>query len=221
MYVLFIGITASSSDILRSSLRQVGIRPAHTASPDDADLIVRTAHFSAAVLDLRSTGEAGMALLERWERDQPGVPVVAIAPGLAAQQRVASLRAGADDCLSDGYEPSELVARLQALQRRTIGRNPERLVHGALCYEMTRCEVTLDGKAVRLSRRELSLLRALLQNSRRVLSMDQIKDLVYGRQDCVNSNAVNVHIHHLRRKLGVNIVETVPGFGYRLGVAGG
>ena len=92
--------------------------------------------------------------------------------------------------------------------------------HGPLSYDPAACAAFMAGEPVDLSRREQALLQALLQNPGRVLSAEQLKDAVYGLGDDVESNALNVHIHHLRRKLGNGIVETVRGIGYRLGPAG-
>jgi DNA-binding response OmpR family regulator len=92
--------------------------------------------------------------------------------------------------------------------------------HGPLQFDPESLEVSLHGRAVDLSRRELSLLQALLCSGKRILSAEQVKDSLYGMDESVESNAINVHIHHLRRKLGPNIVETVRGLGYRLGEAG-
>ena len=134
--------------------------------------------------------------------------------------RVAGLRAGADDYLLKPFELAELVARLHALHRRAGGRSVNLIAHGALCFDPATWVVTLSGEVVELSRRELALLQALLHAGKRILSADQIKDNLYGLADNVESNAINVHIHHLRRKLGPRIVETVRGLGYRLGEAG-
>src|SRR5690606_13517785 len=114
----------------------------------------------------------------------------------------------------------ELVARLHALQRRLAGRSVNPILHGSLRFDPSTSRVTLDGKPVELSRRELALLQALLNNANRILTTDQVRDSLYGFDDSIESNAVNVHIHHLRRKLGPRIVETVRGLGYRLGEAG-
>ncbi len=104
--------------------------------------------------------------------------------------------------------------------RRMSGRSVNLIEHGRLSYDPSRCEARLDGRLVDLSRREQALLQALLNNQGRVLSSEQLKDAVYGFADDVESNALNVHIHHLRRKLGNGIVKTVRGLGYRLGPAG-
>ena len=160
-----------------------------------------------------------MTLLRRWRSTGKTLPVLVLTARDAVQDRVAGLRAGADDYLLKPFELSELVARLHALQRRAAGRSVDLIEHGALCFDPGSCTVTLHGKPVELSRRELSLLQALLHNGRRILSQEQVKDSMYGLLDNVESNAINVHIHHLRRKLGPNIVETVRGMGYRLGEA--
>ena len=100
------------------------------------------------------------------------------------------------------------------------GRSVNAIEHGALTYDPSSRETRLAGQPVDLSRREQALLQALLNNHGRVLSSEQLKDCVYGFGDEVESNALNVHIHHLRRKLGGGIIETVRGLGYRLGPAG-
>lgn len=99
------------------------------------------------------------------------------------------------------------------------GRCVNVIEHGPLSFDPSNCETSLGGQPVDLSRREQALLQALLNNPGRVLSSEQLKDSVYGFGDEVESNALNVHIHHLRRKLGNGIVETVRGLGYRLGPA--
>ncbi len=130
------------------------------------------------------------------------------------------LQAGADDYLLKPFDLDELLARLHALHRRAAGRSIDQVNHGSLSYVASTGEVALDGTRIELSRRELALLRALLQHPQHFLSAERLRDSLYGFEQEVESNAINVHIHHLRRKLGPNIVETVRGQGYRLGGAG-
>ncbi|MBF3018734.1 response regulator transcription factor, partial [Pseudomonas aeruginosa] len=139
----------------------------------------------------------------------------------AVTDRVAGLQAGADDYLLKPFDLRELGARLHTLQRRSAGRCVNVIEHGRLSYDPSTRETWLDGRPVELSRREQALLQALLNNRGRILSGEQLKDSVYGFGDEVESNALNVHIHHLRRKLGNAIVQTVRGLGYRLGPARG
>lgn len=126
-------------------------------------------------------------------------------------------RRGADDYLLKPFDLRELYARLHTLVRRVAGRAVNLIEHGTLTHDPSTRETWLAGEAIDLSRREQALLLALLNNRGRVLSIEQLKDSVYGFSDEVESNALNVHIFHLRRKLGNGIVETVRGSGYRLG----
>lgn len=112
------------------------------------------------------------------------------------------------------------AAQADALLRRAAGRTTHLVEHGSLTYDPAACSTFLAGQPIELSRREQALLQALLHNPGRVLSAEQLKDAVYGLGEDVESNALNVHIHYLRRKLGNGIVETVRGLGYRLGTAG-
>jgi DNA-binding response OmpR family regulator len=145
------------------------------------------------------------------------LPVLILTARDAVENRVAGLRAGADDYLLKPFDLDELVARLHALLRRTAGRCVDVIEHGPLRVDPTNGDVFLHGEPVNLSRRELALLSALLHACGRILSPEQIKDSLYHFNEGIESNALNVHIHHLRRKLGVDVIETVRGVGYRLG----
>jgi DNA-binding response OmpR family regulator len=175
--------------------------------------------FEALILDLGLPGEDGMVLLKRWRAEGRTLPILILTARDAVQHRVGGLQAGADDYLIKPFDLDELVARLHALLRRAGGRSVDRIEHGMLCISPSTGEVTLRGRPVELSRRELSLLRALLAHPRRILSAEQLQASLYGFDQDVESNAVNVHIHHLRRKLGAEAIETVRGVGFRLGKA--
>lgn len=203
-----------------AGLRLSGIDADHVASASHAETAVQTGSFDVIVLDLGLPDEDGLALLKRWRRRGLDVPVLVLTARDDLQDKVAGLRSGADDYLVKPFELDELVARLHVLQRRRAGRSVDQIEHGPLLFDPATCEVRLHGQPVELSRRELALLQALLNSGKRILSADQVKDSLYGLGDTVESNALNVHIHHLRRKLGPNIVETVRGLGYRLGKAG-
>lgn len=220
MHVLLIEDDALVASGIVAGLRLHAIGADHVDTASAADTALRTSHFDAAVLDLGLPDEDGMALLQRWRAAGRDLPVLVLTARDAVCDRVAGLRAGADDYLPKPFELDELVARLHALQRRAGGRSVDRIEHGALCFDPARCEVTLHGQAVELSRRELALLQALLHNGKRILTPGQVQDSLYGLHEHLESNAINVHIHHLRRKLGPRIVETVRGIGYRLGEAG-
>ena len=203
-----------------AGLRLLGLTvdPVDTAAKARAALAA--SHFDVCVLDLGLPDEDGMTLLARWRAQGRSIPVLVLTARDALEHRVRGLQAGADDYLLKPFELEELVARLHALVRRAGGRSSDLVEHGVLSFSASTGEVRLHGVPVDLSRRELALLRALLLHPGRILSLEQLQASLYGFETDVESNAVNVHIHHLRRKLGAAIVETVRGLGYRLGEAG-
>jgi two-component system response regulator QseB len=203
-----------------AGLRLHGLTVDHVDTSSKAQAALASSHFDICVLDLGLPDEDGMVLLARWRSQGQAIPVLVLTARDALEHRVKGLRAGADDYLLKPFELEELVARLHALLRRACGRSADLVEHGGLSFSVSSGEVRLHGAPVELSRRELALLRALLQHPGTILSIEQLQDSLYGFGTDVESNAVNVHIHHLRRKLGPAIVETVRGIGYRLGEAG-
>lgn len=220
MHVLLIEDDALIASGIMSGLKLHAVTVDHVESARAARLALEASHFDLLILDLGLPDEDGMLFLKRQRAAGLSLPILILTARDAVEHRVAGLQAGADDYLLKPFDLNELIARLQALQRRMAGRSTNLVQHGALSFDPATLQVTLDGQVVDLSRRELSLLQALLQNPKRVLSTEQVKDSLYGLEENVESNAVNVHIHHLRRKLGPKIIETVRGLGYRLGEVG-
>ncbi len=204
-----------------AGLNAQGLTVDRVASAADTQALLQVARFDVLVLDLGLPDEDGLRLLQRLRQQGVDLPVLVLTARDAVTDRVAGLQAGADDYLLKPFDLRELGARLHTLQRRSAGRCVNVIEHGRLSYDPSTRETWLDGRPVELSRREQALLQALLNNRGRILSGEQLKDSVYGFGDKVESNALNVHIHHLRRKLGNAIVQTVRGLGYRLGPARG
>ncbi|HCD9164464.1 TPA: response regulator [Pseudomonas aeruginosa] len=204
-----------------AGLNAQGLTVDRVASAADTQALLQVARFDVLVLDLGLPDEDGLRLLQRLRQQGVDLPVLVLTARDAVTDRVAGLQAGADDYLLKPFDLRELGARLHTLQRRSAGRCVNVIEHGRLSYDPSTRETWLDGRPVELSRREQALLQALLNNRGRILSGEQLKDRVYGFGDEVESNALNVHIHHLRRKLGNAIVQTVRGLGYRLGPARG
>ncbi|MDB6047640.1 MAG: transcriptional regulator [Pseudomonas sp.] len=202
-----------------AGLNAQGLTVDHVATAAAARAMVRVAHFDVMVLDLGLPDEDGLKLLRDLRQNGLQLPVLILTARDSVTDRVAGLQSGADDYLLKPFDLRELSARLHTLIRRVAGRSVNLIVHGSLSYDPSSRETLLAGRVVDLSRREQSLLHALLHSRARVLSSDQLKDSVYGVGDEVESNALNVHIFNLRRKLGATIVETVRGVGYRLGPA--
>ena len=198
-----------------------GLTVEHVATASAARAMLKVAEFDVMVLDLGFPDEDGLKLLQQLRHQGLEIPVLILTVRDSVTDRVDGLQAGADDYLLKPFDLRELAPSLHTLLRRVAGRSVNLIEHGRLTYNPSSRETLLGGQSVDLSRREQSLLQALLHNRGRVLSSEQLKDSVYGFNDELESNALNVHIHHLRRKLGNGIVETVRGLGYRLGPADG
>lgn len=191
------------------------VDPVGTAA--HAESMLGTIAFDVMILDLGLPDEDGLLLLRRLRAREVTIPVLVLTARDAISDRVAGLQSGADDYLLKPFDLRELSARLHAMVRRASGRSVNLIKHGALVYDPDAALAWVNDTPVDLSRRERALLNTLLLNKGRVLTAGQLKDSIYGMSDELESNALNVHIHHLRRKLGNDIVETVRGLGYRLG----
>lgn len=217
MHVLLIEDDPLVASGIQTGLNVYGFVVDHVATLDEARAAMRIVSSDVVILDLGLPDGNGLVLLKQWRARQQDIPVLILTARDAVPDRVAGLEAGADDYLTKPFDLDELVARLHALLRRSAGRSTPVIEHGRLRLDPTSRSVTFDDQPISLPRRELMLLEAFLQSPRSILSVDQIKDRLYGMSDEVESNALNVHIHHLRRKLGPGVVETVRGLGYRLG----
>ena len=205
---------------IAAGLNAQGLTVDRVATAAAARAILAAAQFDVLILDLGLPDEDGLKLLKQLRGQGVELPVLILTARDTVSDRVDGLQAGADDYLLKPFDLRELSARLHTLVRRVAGRSVNLIEHGCLSYDPSSREVFLSGQPVDLSRREQTLLHALMHARGRVLSSEQLKDCIYGFGDEVESNALSVHIHHLRRKLGGHIVETVRGLGYRLGVAG-
>lgn len=217
MHVLLIEDDALVASGIQTGLAVYDFVIDHVSSMAEARSAMETVSSDVVILDRGLPDGDGMLLLEEWRRAGVDTPVLILTARDAVSDRIEGLQVGADDYLVKPFDLDELVARLQALLRRAAGRSRALVEHGPLCLDPVSREVSVAGRAVSLSRRELVLLEAFLQAPRSVLTAGQLKDSLYGMNEEVESNALNVHIHHLRRKLGSRVIETVRGLGYRLG----
>ncbi|MHA7848368.1 quorum sensing response regulator transcription factor QseB [Serratia sp. D1N4] len=180
---------------------------------------LESAPYDAVILDLSLPGLDGLDLLRQWRQAGHDVPVLILTARDALEQRVTGLQSGADDYLCKPFALAEVAARLQALIRRRHGQLTPQLVHGNVVFDVAARAVSHNGEAVTLTPRELAVLELFLNNKGRVLARPLIQEKLYNWDDDVSSNAVEVHIHHLRRKLGNGFIRTVHGVGYTLGDA--
>ena len=171
------------------------------------------------ILDLTLPGIDGLDILRDWREQKRAEPVLILTARDAIDQRVEGLRLGADDYLCKPFALVEVAARLEVLIRRRHGQTQSVLRHGNVTLDPGNLVATLDGETLALKPKEFALLELLLRNAGRVLPRKLIEEKLYTWDDEVTSNAVEVHVHHLRRKLGTAFIRTVHGIGYTLGDA--
>lgn len=220
MRILIVEDDALLGDGLASGLRSLGFAVDWFRDGAAADLALAQAPYEAIVLDLALPGDDGMRWLARWRARGEHTPVLILTAREALDSRVAGLDSGADDYLVKPVALAELAARLRAATRRARGRPEPLWRHGELAYDPAAKAVTWRGAPVDLTSRELALLEVLLANPRRVLSKAQLFEKLYAWDHAIESNAIEVYVHHLRRKIDPSIVRTVRGVGYALGGAG-
>ena len=173
--------------------------------------------YAAVLLDLRLPDASGLTVLSALRARYDATPVLILTARDQLSDRILGLDAGADDYLVKPFELDELYARLRALLRRSRGHVAQILSTGDIVLDPDLRQVTRAGKPVGLSVHEYRTLLALMERQRRVVSRDQLERLVYSDTDAVGSNTIAVYVHQLRRKLGDDLIETVHGFGYRIG----
>ncbi|MEO0003593.1 MAG: hypothetical protein RLZZ22_1285 [Pseudomonadota bacterium] len=170
----------------------------------------------ALLLDLGLPGLDGLQVLQALRQRGQHLPVLIVSARQTVEDRISGLNRGADDYITKPFDLNELIARLHALIRRNQGRSQPVLNFGALQLDPIRREAWLAGQGLELSQREFDLLEHLLERPGTVLSREQLEARLYGWQEEVASNAIEVHLHHLRRKLGSDWIKNVRGVGYKL-----
>ncbi|MCG2578026.1 response regulator transcription factor [Dechloromonas sp. XY25] len=216
MRILLVEDDPELGDGLTVGLRQAGFAVDWLRDGHAADLALQSENFDFVVLDLGLPRLSGMEVLHRARSRGLDMPILILTARDATGDKVSGLDAGADDYLVKPIDLDELTARIRALTRRSAGRAAPLLVHGELAVDPAAHRVTLGGQEVELSSREFSLLHLLLENAGRVLTRTQLEQSLYGWRDEPDSNALEVHIHHLRKKLGSELIRTLRGVGYTI-----
>lgn len=203
-------------DGLRAGLRQQGFQVDWVRDGEGAERELRAEPFAAAVLDLGLPRKDGLDVLAAVRRAGVKTPVLVLTARDAVDDRVRGLDGGADDYVVKPVDLNELAARLRALVRRAHGQADDVLSASGVTLDPAARRVTKDSEAVLLAPREFDLLHVLLLNAGRVQSREQLEQQLYSWGREVESNAIEVHIHHLRRKLGAALIQTIRGVGYLL-----
>jgi DNA-binding response OmpR family regulator len=199
---------------LRAGLDQRGFQVDWVRDGVAAERELLSAQHQAAVLDIGLPRQDGLAVLQAVRARHVGTPVLVLTARDAVAQRIEGLNLGADDYVVKPVDLDELAARLHALVRRAHGKAQTTLQVRDVMIDAASRQASRSGEAINLSTREFDLLQALLLNAGRVLSREQLEQHLYRWGHEVESNTIEVHIHHLRRKMGVGLIDTVRGVGY-------
>jgi two-component system OmpR family response regulator/two-component system response regulator QseB len=199
---------------LRAGLDQRGFQVDWVRDGVAAERELLSAQHQAAVLDIGLPRQEGLAVLKAVRARGIDTPVLVLTARDAVVQRIEGLNLGADDYVVKPVDLDELAARLHALVRRAHGKTQTTLQLRDVVMDPSARQVTRAGEAISLSTREFDLLQALLLNAGRVLSREQLEQHLYRWGHEVESNTIEVHIHHLRRKMGAGLIDTVRGVGY-------
>ena len=220
MRILLVEDDRLISSGLALALRRAGhaVEPAETSKCAQDAIGARA--FDLVILDLGLPDGSGLDVLRAARSCGRGLFVMIVSARDAIADRIQGLNLGADDYITKPFELSELLARVQAFSRRLndAGHGNQSLVFGDLQVNVEQARVTWSGEIVELAKKEWLLLRVLLESPQRVFTREQLATALYGWGEEADSNTIDVHVHHIRRKTGPQIIKTIRGLGYRLGL---
>ncbi|WP_025733496.1 response regulator transcription factor [Carnimonas nigrificans] len=220
MRLLLVEDNVPLADELNTLFTQNGYAVDWCTDGRDAAVMAVNIPFDAIVLDLGLPGRPGLQLLEEWRRNGLDTPILILTARTSWSERITGLRAGADDYIPKPFHPDELLLRLQGLMRRRHGCSPtpKLSVGGVVLDEASQCAATLSNTdPVGLTRAEFAILRYMMLHPEHVIPKDRLLDHLYDSEHERNPNVVEVHINHLRQKLGRGVIITQRGQGYRFG----
>lgn len=203
-------------DAVKTGLSQFGYVVDWLKDGESAKAAIKTESFELIILDLGLPKLSGLHLLQSIRREGNVTPVIILTARESVESKIKGLDSGADDYLIKPFDLNELSARVRALIRRSQGRADTVLHYRNITLDPAAHQVTVDGNTINVPRREFALLQKLLENQGHVLSRETLMQSIYGWDEYVDSNALEVHIHNLRKKLNANYIRTVRGIGYMI-----
>lgn len=201
---------------LKQALQKSGYAVNHVASGGEALHTVKVERPDIIILDIGLPDIDGIAVLKTLRFSDKMLPVLLLTARDSVDDKVAGLDSGADDYLAKPFEMTELLARLRVLERRLSTVKTSEITVGQVCLDTVDQRVTFQGKELDLARKEYMLLKSLMENAGRVMTRPTLENRLYSWGEEVSSNAVEVHIHHLRKKFGNEFIKTIRGVGYKL-----
>lgn len=219
MRILLIEDDAMVGKAMRLGMQKAGMSVDWVTDGHAAELALANGVYEVAVLDLGLPRVNGMEVLARLRRSGNPVPVIIASASDTGRAAIDGLESGADDYIAKPFDLDELIARVRVQARRRAGTSAPVFTVGDLMLDPARRRVTKGAVEVDLSAREFALLETFMQKPDEVLSRERLEDSVYGWGEEVASNAIEVHLHHLRKKLGPGVICNVRGVGYRLSAA--
>ena len=214
MFVVLVEDDPYIAESIVAALDYLKISVEHVSTARAADYFIRHSAVDLCLLDLGLPDQDGLELLQAWRQDQLHVPVLVLTARNQKQQCIEALNAGSDDYLTKPVDLNELLARIHALARRHSGYSSNLLQVHDLKLNRATHQAYYRETLLSLSRREYTLLEIFMLHPDQVLKNEQLIDKLYGFQDSIESNAINVHIYHLRQKIHADIIQTVRGVGY-------
>jgi len=219
MQILLVEDDLSLADGLQQALKREGFTVNHVDRGAAALLAIDTDTPDIVILDLGLPDMDGLAVLKDIRASDANPLVMVLTARDTTADKVTGLDRGADDYLAKPFEMPELLARLRALERRVSAVRTSEIALGPVVLDTLSHEVSVDGRLVELPRREFMLLKALMENPGRIMSRESLEAKLYGWGEEISSNSVEVHIHHLRRKIAPEFIKTVRGVGYSVSKA--
>lgn len=216
MRILLVEDDESLGEGLQTALRRAALAVDWVRDGVAALSAISDGGFDAVVLDLGLPRMDGTQVIRAARQAGHTTPILVLTARDRVGDRIEALDLGADDFLGKPFDPNELLARLRALHRRAQGVVQPVLALGALQLDPATLSVHWQGRIIDLPRREFALLRALMEQPGRILTRDSLQQAVYGWDEDVASNSLEVHVHHLRKKLDAELIRTVRGVGYML-----
>jgi DNA-binding response OmpR family regulator len=214
MLILLVEDDILLAEGLKSALKREGFSINHVSKGEMAVQAIKTDLPDIVVLDLGLPDIDGLEVLQRIRKQEAFLPILILTARDSLDDKVAGLNSGADDYLAKPFEIPELLARLRVFERRLSTVNKSEITIGAVTLDITCREVTCDTREIELPRKEYMLLKALMENVGRVQTRERLETKLYSWGEEIASNSLDVHIHHLRKKLGSDFIKTVHGVGY-------